>query len=422
MPSRQPPNPFKRFSHSVVVFVAFSCFAVALVMTRTDFYGLHIASLFFLVIGTVCLLLTAFKRMSKEKLTRTILILGTLLFALPYFFLPPLGSTDIFANAYFGELVSRLHANPYTQESVPIPESAFLSLTFSETGYQTTYGPLWITLTALLTKIGESVPLTTFLIRLVLFVAFLLIIILLDRYVIVGRQNRWLLTLIAWNPFVLFEVVNNGHNDIVLALGVLGSIVAYRQNRDWAVLPFLTVAGLIKYVGFVLIPLALLSVSLRHTSSIRKRWMSIAAGLGFSLLLAYLAFSPYWAGLQTFHQIFLLASTFTLPFYHPLQLLAWLLQLVGVGPVAETAARVLGLLFFLILLVILAYRAMLKKDLSLSQTYFLSLAGLLGLVVSYFQAWYLLWILPLAFFLPQKTRAPVILGLSGLGVLTYLFY
>ena len=86
---------------------------------------------------------------------------------------------------------------------------------------------------------------------------------------ILGRRRGWAL-LYGACPVVMLEAGNAAHVDAVVALAVVGLLWASQANRHWLAGVWLAVAG-----GLKLVPLLLIPVLLR-----RGRWRTTAAGLG----------------------------------------------------------------------------------------------------------------------------------------------
>jgi hypothetical protein len=100
--------------------------------------------------------------------------------------------------------------------------------------------------------------------------------------------------LYGWNPLILLNLVANGHNDGLLALLVLLSVLLVARKQYVWVLPILMMSILVKYVSLVLMPLYCLWL-LR-----RKRYLDLLLGLCLCALVT-LAFG--WPYLQDWQHL-----------------------------------------------------------------------------------------------------------------------
>jgi hypothetical protein len=108
-----------------------------------------------------------------------------------------------------------------------------------------------------------------------------------------GGRRGWLgAYLFAANPLVLFEGVGNVHNDVLVALCLVGALVAL-AGRSWLCLPLATASALVKYFTFQIVPLFLLAMLLS-----RQRPQTIALALIGSLVVTVASVAPFWDGGQ----------------------------------------------------------------------------------------------------------------------------
>ncbi|MEX2446044.1 MAG: glycosyltransferase 87 family protein [Dehalococcoidia bacterium] len=107
----------------------------------------------------------------------------------------------------------------------------------------------------------------------------------------------------AWNPFVLYRVVGNGHNDLVMMLCVLLGLAAFEQRRWTAGMVAVTLSVLVKYVGLLLAPLFVLYLWQHAGPRWRDRVRAVAEAGAWSALVAALTFLPFWEGLSTFDTV-----------------------------------------------------------------------------------------------------------------------
>src|SRR5207302_6853562 len=68
-----------------------------------------------------------------------------------------------------------------------------------------------------------------------------------------ARKKR-ALVLFAWSPLVLFEVLGKVHNDVVIAVGVLGAIWLVQRRHDRLSLTAAIAAALVKLTALAVAP------------------------------------------------------------------------------------------------------------------------------------------------------------------------
>ena len=354
--------------------------------------------------------------------TMRALLLGALVVALPFLFSAPLSSTDLYANAYHGRLVSMYHINPYGISDQVQLDDVYFNSTRARAPYQTTYGPLWITTAAAITaKTGDHIGLTLFLFRGLNLLALLGIILLLGRVLRSKGRARWVLAFVALNPLVLFEGIQNGHNDLLMAFFVVAALVAILRNKPGLLLPLLTLGALIKYLPVLLFPLVVVAIW-KYYRSLRERLRSLFLGVGISLGLAIVAFFPYWIGGSTFHELRLLGFFWALPFFHPVQITEGLFQWIGMArDAARVSARAATQALFLLFIAwtLLWY---VRNKVTIAAAAFLTLLAFFGTGITYFQPWYFLWLLPIVPLLPERWQIPTLFGATFLPLATYPLY
>jgi hypothetical protein len=110
----------------------------------------------------------------------------------------------------------------------------------------------------------------------------LAIIGLLLRWLVSSGWSPWLVLAYAWNPLVILEVAGSGHLDVVGALLLMVSFLAFSNRIGWLAAIAFVAAVEVKFVPIVLAPL--------FWRRIRVRDAAIA--VGFGLLLAW----PFMGG------------------------------------------------------------------------------------------------------------------------------
>ncbi len=91
------------------------------------------------------------------------------------------------------------------------------------------------------------------------------------------------------NPLVLFEGVGNAHNDVLMTLFLVASVVALRRKLVIAG-PLLALSALVKLFTITLAPL-LFAVTVRD----RWGWRRLALSGSLALLVVVISVTPFWA-------------------------------------------------------------------------------------------------------------------------------
>jgi hypothetical protein len=223
----------------------------------------------------------------------------------------------------------------------------------------------------------------------------------------------------AWNPLILLETAQNGHNDIVMIFLMLAAVWALTANRSAWVMPLLAVSVQIKYISIFIAPLFLLYLTLNQpTWRIRLRFLLIH-GLLFALLVG-LPLLPLWPGLENWAVLTLNSgagrSALALSV---LALSAWF-DLNAIFDLSRLALH--GLFLAIWLQLLWQNRQQFSRP---RTTIFLAWAlffWYLLLAVPVFHAWYLLWSLPLAvLLLPDRIplQATILFSLTALLIIPY---
>ena len=182
----------------------------------------------------------------------------------------PIGSHDLWSYAFYGRVVSVHHADPYTAVASSYPHD----LVYHLVGWHhvpTAYGPLFTGYSALVARVaGNSVLALRLGFQLPAALAVLACLALLVRR---GRTSTALV--VALQPFVWLSVVNGGHNDAWLALGLLVAVILWRERRYLPAGLAVGLVTLVKLSGIIaVVPVVAVLVA-------RRRWraaMSFSAG------------------------------------------------------------------------------------------------------------------------------------------------
>jgi len=206
-----------------------------------------------------------------------------------------------------------------------------------------------------------------------------------NHYKVVDTRKVVLLSLLAFNPFVIQTVLIDGHNDIIVLTLVLAGLLCFlRQKNSFSIL-FFSLGAFIKYSPalLVLLPLLFLYRDVKMTFLQKVKSVSVSLLLVFSVgMCLYLPFgihSGLFRGLA--NEITQRGASIT-----KVDSLGSVLLKVLLQP-DPTTLRMIGIsLAFCIFLY-------LERKKPISSIVF-SYIGLF-LILPWFQPWYMLWIFPL---------------------------
>ncbi len=299
----------------------------------------------------------------------------------------PVGAADVFIYVTHGRMLALHGLNPMVIPATQIPGDAAVALT-AQPYHTSTYGPLWVVLSAGVTRLWPDILANLLSLKVVVAVAWLAAMAMVYGVLRRREPKRALAgaVLVGWNPLGVYEVAANGHNDALLGpLLVLVLVLAGGARPALAGIP-LAVAALLKFVPLVLVPLLAVEVWRR------RAWGGLLPAVALSAVIALAAYAPFWAGEATFSGLRLQAGQFTTSVA---KLLHLTLEERAGSEAAGQVARAVTLSLFLGATVGIG-RAMVRRGWPLTLAATLLLAAYLALVAWWFQPWYLLWLLPLA--------------------------
>ena len=212
---------------------------------------------------------------------------------------PYLSSQDIFSYAFYSHIFAWYHDNPYVAVPRDYPFDPLFSAIFWK-DQPSNYGPIWTYVSALAPMIaGSRVGPTLLVFKAIAIVPALIGTPLLWSTLRRLRPERRVLgtLLYAWNPLLLIETGEAGHNDIVMTGLLIVSLWSWSRHRRSTAIATLAMAALVKYTAIVLVPLFLLAWW-KETGESPMRIVVRSAAIGTGLCFA--TFVPLYAGPSTF--------------------------------------------------------------------------------------------------------------------------
>ncbi len=209
--------------------------------------------------------------------------------------LPLLFSRDVYSYAYYGKIAATYHANPYVATPADFPGdvlAGYVGPKWADT--PAVYGPLWTQVSAVVVRVVESVSAQIVVFRALAVAASLATLATIGGLVRRSWPEREAFALAAFglNPVVLFQSVGSGHNDLLVALCVVGALALLASRRTLLATVVLALGALVKATAAVPLLLLLVVVAARAPKGRRLRaalpHAGLAAGLALVLGLPFL--------------------------------------------------------------------------------------------------------------------------------------
>ncbi|MFH1233303.1 MAG: hypothetical protein V1649_01470 [Patescibacteria group bacterium] len=345
----------------------------------------------------------------KQKIfPARLVIFFIILFALTYLFLPPIGSNDVYVYISQSHILTTFKQNPYLHTISEYPNIRFYKQAQDWKKMPLTYGPIWVYLTAATNLLSFGSPwLNLLLAKIIELISYFIIGYLLYKIGKYYKHKKPVLLAYLWlaNPLVLFEIINNGHNDGVMLALLLASFYFFLKNKNIKAIIMFELSVLIKFAPLVLAPVLLVYLIKKSNSQNAKQKIIVLTKFAiFGLLVLILSYFPFWSGKNTFLglyiQLTLLSST---------SIMSPLPFLLSLGGINNFFIKPFCRIIFIILTLVIARYFMLDKDeinLNLSKYWSYTIIVFFATSVFWFTAWYVLWIFPflLISLLDQKNK------------------
>lgn len=400
-------------------------------------YLLGIGALFGLYLWAIRLTISPAPIPTPHPSPLTLVFLSGGIFALILIFAYPLTAIDLFIYAIRTRGWALYGLQPLTSPPEALPSTdPWLGLAGEWVDAASPYGPLWETLSlAAFYATGNNFLGHLFALKIIGLLAYLGCALLVYK-ILTRLQPRWAIAgtlAFAWNPLVLFESVQNGHNDILMIFFLLAAIWVFSHINPqanpllpWLFCLLLALSVLVKFVTIIIAPFYLLALALQQNTRFRRATRLLAYGVA-TLAMVALAMAPLWpgwnnwavpeAGSQAGRSLLALLV---------LGLRNWL----GTNAAFDISRNIILAVFALIYL----YQLWRAITASTSPTpllpgyippiaaSFYTLFWYVLLAAPVFHAWYLLWFLPLAaLLLPHKPplAGAVVFSITALLAIPY---
>ncbi len=391
--------------------------ADAMALQRLNDAGLMLVGLLAVVAAAVGFILILREAWHRRVPVRTVFLLA-IGFHLLVLTLPLLFSRDVYSYAYYGRIWSTYGANPYVLTPSDFPYNSLWHLTWP--GWRATpsvYGPLFTWVSVVTTGVLHSVHSVIRGFQVVAALSSIGTMIVVWRLVQRVRPERavFAVAVIGLNPIVVFQVVGGGHNDVIVAFFVACAVSFVFARRDLAAAICLGLGMSVK--ASAVVPLILLTVAIAANADPERRARILAKYAvvvgGIWLVLA----APFLQSTNPTLGMFELSShdSGKAPGQLLVHALTWFGTWVG-GPAAEKPAMILAHLILFGLTVVgvwmIARRIWLDPSARRPTAQVAAWGWALLTVIllaPMLGAWYLVWVLPLAWALPRVARRTLVI-------------
>lgn len=366
------------------------------------------SSLFFLII------LGKKIKIADDKKTLKTIILFFVFFSLTLLISSPLGPGDVYNYIYRAKIFTQYRQNPFLVAPINFPDNQLLNyVSHLGSSTPTIYGPLWMIISFIPSFVAGNNLFVNLLLFKIIAVIFnfgcFLIIFKIINLLNYNNKNLILLSY-AWNPLILFQVVNEGHNDVVMIFFLLLAIFFLLKNYRNIVLPTLILSVLIKYVTLLLLPLFFIFLIKKNSEGIKQKMSFFLIQLIIIASMVIVLFFPFWKGFITLKGLYFQSVSASL--YH-LSLFPFLFSLFN----KEAALiRFFSYLFFGLVYFIIIFVKKTDDEKKLIKYTFWILTFYLLIASLWFQVWYLIWLIPLGIIIndTKYLKSMVLLSIFGM--------
>jgi alpha-1,6-mannosyltransferase len=312
---------------------------------------------------------------------------------------PPTQLTDLFNYLGYARLGGLHHLNPYTHVvAQELHDPVYRFATWHH--LHSPYGPLFTALSYLL-PLG-SMAASYWLLKTVTVLASLAFLALVWRCArALGRDPRYALVFVAFNPIYLVYAVGGFHNDFFMLVPSMAAIALLLARRDRTAGAVLMLAVAVKFTAILLLPFLIVAVA---PARVRMRHI-VEGAVAAAIPLAILSLAVFGLSMPNLQDQSTLLTDFSIPNVLGLVL--------GVGGGTPTLLRIIDVAVFAAVVVLLRRRGE-----------WISRAGwaTLALIVSlaWLMPWYVIWLAPLAALGSSNRLRCATLALTLFLVLTFV--
>ena len=342
------------------------------------------------------------KQIFKSKKQIFILIaIVSVLFAV----IIPYTSTDVYSYIANGWSAAHYGENPYYVSTGEIVDGTgqnepMFNKVANCWRYETVvYGPLWTAICTILSWLSfGNIDVALIIFKLANLIVHLI------NCVLVYKLTRKKLFLILYglNPFILFEALSNVHNDIFIILFILLAIYfTIRKKNLFLAVAFVALATAIKYLAILILPFIIIYY-VREKSVGQRVKYCIICGIEYIAIIA-LFYAFYMKDLSVFAGLFMQQGKYNRSIFYILY------EYLETGTVQIIQTVCLGI--FALGYAYVCIRLLLQKEIRFYQVikkYNVILLIFTFILITNFNAWYIMWLFPTMFWLKSKSQETIL--------------
>ncbi|MFN2606986.1 MAG: hypothetical protein ABR511_03675 [Acidimicrobiales bacterium] len=228
----------------------------------------------------------------RPFLTRRAVLAGVLVTLAVAVAVPPQGSGDLWSYAAYGRIVAHYRRSPYRTVPDQVgPDPITARVPTAWRGTPSVYGPVFVAVAATGSQVAGASPLGNRL----YFQGLAAVAVLVGLALLAaGGWGPAALAFLGLNPVVAMVVVNGGHNDALVGLGVLAGVLVAVRRRPVLAGGVLGLTALVKVVA--VLPVAALVVWAWRRGHARPWRAAVAAGatvaIGYAVAGGRVAVAP----------------------------------------------------------------------------------------------------------------------------------
>lgn len=386
--------------------------------------GIILGYLAAIFIGLFIIYFLSYKNLKKNPVLLQnkfkIIVFFFILFQLTLLFIPPIGSADVYNYVFRTKVLTHYHENPYLVPAGNFPDDNLaMHAQQGGGGNPLIYGPFWLLISILPTILSGGTVFwgsLSFKAVAILFNAGTLYLIfkILEK---IKPEKKYLgAFLYALNPFLLFEIANNGHNDIAMVFFVILSIYLFIQEKYYLGLSFLTLSVLVKFISLILVPIYALMIMNKKIGFFKKSSAVLISILIF-FTIVYSSYMLAGGNIKIISGVSKQASLYAVTYMSPLP---FLIELTT--NISQKSIKQLGALFFIIIYFFLTLKIFaLKKNSPINLIKYSFFAFFLYILVgnTSLLPWYFLWLMPLIILLSYTNIVLILTFMLPIGYIIF---
>ena len=365
---------------------------------------------------------------SNGKSIGRIIILFSIAFSLILILIPPMGSADVYNYTYRARVQTVYNENPYIAATENYTDDMFYNFSPKEWNYLTMqYGPLWTSISIGFSSIAkDSFFWNIFLYKLLALFSFFGTAYFIRKILQIINPDKEArgLFLFLWNPLVLFEAINNAHNDMFMIFIVVAAIYLLIKKKYFIALLVLLLSVLLKYITLILVPIFLFFI-LKDIPQLRKKVKFILKTGISAVAIIVLFYIPFWEGPEIFNGLFQQSQIFTFFNFSLFPgLIFGMAYLIGNNlswsyDLLSDISRYFSLVAFIFLYFWQIKNYIQNKSRDFIYYTFLALFVYVIFYLTYLQPWYFIWLISLAILVEKKYFLQFIFICTLAGFLSY---